>query len=294
MLTHFIYIYAKASTDSKSFLDRQKLNGSKIGHLTWSLHKLKQLQTTATPTNITTSLNVALSSPLDETNSSSVVLTETDQLEFRYYSGGGGQKCAYGTILARSVTLKVILNQAHTTHTCIYPIKSAAPGPSTSSSCGEPKKMSHYDFITFRLNDIKAAQLRKGMFFNPDPYVKISIVPNSFVFAANSCVDDAAASSSASATSSPLSASSIINFPHGASVTPNSFLFQSRSSIPFGYVRDYKTKVVANTCFPNWKNEVLTQSEEILKIFSVVFFPIISWKIRKIFLKNFCFVWESI
>jgi hypothetical protein len=72
-------------------------------------------------------------------------LDDGDLVEFRYYNG------IHNKLLAKSNTLKLI-------------IKSGSPNGTN-------------DFITCSLYDVKAAQLRKGMFFNPDPYVKISIVP---------------------------------------------------------------------------------------------------------------------
>jgi hypothetical protein len=98
------------------------------------------------------------------------------------------------------------------------------------------------EFITFRISDLKAAQLRKGVFFNPDPYLKISIVPN--------------LSSSASIMSS---VSSPMNSPAMAAlsgVNASGHKHHGRSSIFYSYAREYKTFVATNTCFPSWKNEV--------------------------------------
>lgn len=65
------------------------------------------------------------------------------------------------------------------------------------------------------------------MFFNPDPYVKISIVPNQAVL-------NGIAPSCSSSTASPVA--------------------NSKTTTQ----RDYKTSSATNTCFPSWKNEGFT------------------------------------
>ena len=216
--------------------------------MTWSLNKLKLLyQATCAKQNSPLSLKEKTQELLLASSSSLLhheqdsQLSENDLLEFRYYSGH--QKYVAPLVLAKSIALKITINATSNKNTTLL-----APSPSIDdclSNTNGNQKLSQYEFITFRISEIKALQLRKGMYFNPDPYVKISIVPNSFTFA-----------SSDSYNSTPMStSSSIINFSN-VNTSINSLLYQSRSSIPFGYIRDYKTKVVANTCFPNWKNEV--------------------------------------
>lgn len=179
-LNDWIGVYKPITTDPNDSLDCQTVSGSKIGHLTWSLDKLKKL---------------------------SHLLNEP-HVEFRYYSGSNSQTC-----LARSVSLKVIF-------------------PGIDSQFFNPltfiNQTNNEQFVTFRISDLKAAQLRKGMFFNPDPYIKISILP----------------SSDASITT-PNSSQSL-------DLTSDSFNSQEVLS---GYAREYKTFVATNTCFPNWKNE---------------------------------------
>ncbi len=96
--------------------------------------------------------------------------------------------------------------------------------------------------LTFRISDLKAAQLRKGVFFNPDPYLKISIISNENTASTNS--------SSSNSFISPFilvsnQTTNIMNF--------NNLNFTSNSS---DYLTEYKTYVATNTCFPHWKNEV--------------------------------------
>ena len=79
------------------------------------------------------------------------------------------------------------------------------------------------------------------MFFNPDPYVKITIVPS------NHSVSSSISSSSSS--SSAFSANLSSSIFSGNSSRPS-------SSMLHGYVREYKTFIATNTCFPVWKNEV--------------------------------------
>lgn len=92
------------------------------------------------------------------------------------------------------------------------------------------------DFITFRISDLRAAQLRKGMFFNPDPYVKITVV---------------AASISAASSSSSSSSSSAANSADLCQLS----LTRAVSTPFYGYAREFKTFAATNTCFPVWKNE---------------------------------------
>jgi hypothetical protein len=75
---------------------------------------------------------------------------------------------------------------------------------------------------------VKAAQLRKGMFFNPDPYVKIVAIPSS-----------GRSSSLASSSSSETTSLNLLN----------------SNSNTYGYIREYKTSAAVNTCFPNWKSD---------------------------------------
>ncbi len=219
------------------------MNGSKIGHLTWSLNKLKQIYQ---ETNERDKQLVANTSDLTQENERD----DNDILEFRYYGAKNLKDSSEPSILAKSISLKIYFNNN----------KNSTPSPSSASyhlttnsinnnlnitnnnnNNNNSNKISPFEFVTFRINEIKATQLRKGMFFNPDPYVKITIVPNSFGFGTSDV-------------SSSMTTTSSAQFFNGS---PSQMLCQSRSSIPFGYVRDYKTKIVANTCFPNWKNEVI-------------------------------------
>ncbi len=171
-----------------------------------------------------------------------------DQLEFRYY-GGKYQNDSDRCILAKSISLKIIIFQNSISNPSNHnlPVSLSSNCNNNSNSnlniINNNNKIKQFEFVTFRINEIKATQLRKGMFFNPDPYVKITIMPNSFNFGTNDV-------------SPPMSTTGSAQFSNG-NVNSNPVLCHSRSSIPFGYVRDYKTKVIANTCFPSWKNEVV-------------------------------------
>ena len=222
-------------------MDIHRLNGSKIGHLTWSLNKLKQIYQ---ETNERDKQLVANTSEQTLENERD----DNDLLEFRYYGAKHLKDSSEPSILAKSISLKIYLNNSNNNN------KNLTPGPSSASYhlttnsinnnlniTNNNNKISSFEFVTFRINEIKATQLRKGMFFNPDPYVKITIVPNSFGFGTSDV-------------SSSMTTTRSAQFFNGS---PSQVLCQSRSSIPFGYVRDYKTKIVANTCFPNWKNEVI-------------------------------------
>jgi hypothetical protein len=172
-----------------------------------------------------------------------------DQLEFRYY-GGKYQKDSDRCLLAKSISLKIIIFQNSFSNPSNHnlPVSLSSNCQNSNSNVNiinnnNCNKIKQFEFVTFRINEIKATQLRKGMFFNPDPYVKITIMPNSFNFGTNDV-------------SPPMSTTGSAQFSNG-NLNSNPVLCQSRSSIPFGYVRDYKTKVIANTCFPNWKNEVV-------------------------------------
>lgn len=179
-LNDWIGVYKPISTDPNDSLDCQTVSGSKIGHLTWPLDKLKKS---------THSLN-------------------EPYVEFRYYSGSNPQSC-----LAKSVSLKVIFSG----------INSLFFDPLAFVNQANSEQ-----FVTFRISDLKAAQLRKGMFFNPDPYIKISVLPSTDM-----------------STTVPNSSQSLDS-------TLDSFNSQDVLS---GYAREYKTFVATNTCFPNWKNE---------------------------------------
>lgn len=120
-----------------------------------------------------------------------------DSVEFRYYSGLRAQH-----ILARSEPLRV----------------------EWKSNCSMNKNQTRattksYELITFKISDLKASQLRKGMFFNPDPYVKMSILPNQ----------------------------SLLN----GLAMPTNTSSKPKTNMP----RYYKTNAATNTCFPNWKHE---------------------------------------
>ncbi|CAF0857734.1 unnamed protein product [Brachionus calyciflorus] len=185
----WIGIYKPLSIDSSESLDSQKVNGSKIGHLTWSLNKLKELN----------------------------YLIDDLLVEFRYYSGLNPN-----TYLAKSVSLKIIISpQIRVLDTDFF-------NPLTFIN-----QTNNEQFVTFRISDLKAAQLRKGMFFNPDPYVKISIIQNGFPM--SGCTPN---------TSQSLDGTS-------ESVNNNT----NPNDILSGYAREYKTFVATNTCFPNWKND---------------------------------------
>lgn len=94
-----------------------------------------------------------------------------------------------------------------------------------------------------RQKDIKGAQLRKGVFFNPDPYVKISIVSSN---------------GSSKASNSTDTSNSVSFNNHSANINiGNSSSNPARSSLIYGHSREFKTFSATNTCFPNWKNEVL-------------------------------------
>ena len=122
--------FVLATLDSNDYLDIKALNGSKIGHLTWSLNKLKALKATSPPPNansLTTSttssssssstsnntLTSSISSPLlsgllQTQQIQHAFLDENDQLEFRYYSGASTNN-KKSDILARSITLKLVV-----------------------------------------------------------------------------------------------------------------------------------------------------------------------------------------
>ncbi len=70
-----------------------------------------------------------------------------------------------------------------------------------------------------------ASQLRKGLFFNPDPYVRISI---------SHCTNGPSTNGSGSVTAGSQAIS---------------------RALFYGYARDYKTSTATNTCFPSWKSE---------------------------------------
>lgn len=97
------------------------------------------------------------------------------------------------------------------------------------------REASGEEFITFRISDLKAAQLRKGMFFNPDPYVKVTIIPS---------VSQSTALNQTQISQSPASLQRTV-------LTPTS----TTQTTLFGYAREYKTFVATNTCFPSWKND---------------------------------------
>jgi hypothetical protein len=138
-----------------------------------------------------------------------------ESVEFRYYSGIRSHQ-----VLARSDPLNLILMFLPTVFVANHlPIADTNNSPLNRST----KPLASIELITFKISDLKASQLRKGMFFNPDPYVKISIVPNHAVL-------------------NGMTAS--------CSANPISNLKNTQ--------RDYKTSAATNTCFPSWKNESFT------------------------------------
>lgn len=153
---------------------------------------------------------------------SSKSLKEFDHIEFRYYSGLQNLK-----VLAKSTTLKLIINDDFNKVNYLPSIQ--------LNSQMETK------FITFKLGDLKAAQLRKGVFFNPDPYLKITIIPD-FNFYSNSGIS-----------SNEILSKKSVNINCNMVNINNS----NRTFYLSGYERDFKTHVATNTCFPHWKNEVI-------------------------------------
>lgn len=193
--------------------------------MTWPLGKIKSV--------IESSPHLFVNQPSQGPNDCSQTLNEenSDQLEFRYYSG------TRHTLLARSISLKLVLDHSMLP---IYPSKmqnKTAYLQKSFSFTNEnslitnqmPSSSPSDEFLTFRIYDVKAAQLRKGMFFNPDPYVKIVVIPSS------------ARSSSLASSSSSSETTSLNSFNSNANT--------------YGYVREYKTAAAVNTCFPNWKSD---------------------------------------
>lgn len=88
----FIYFFI-ASDTSDEYLDIQKLNGTKIGHLRWSLDKLK----------IALNYKDNMIGVYSNNNNSNNNEDDRDQLEFRYYSG-----LKLNRLLARSISLRVL------------------------------------------------------------------------------------------------------------------------------------------------------------------------------------------
>jgi len=212
----WIGVYKINSLNPNDFVDIHRLNGSKIGHLTWPLSKIKSV--------IESSPNLFVNNSSLCQNDCVLTLNEDncDQLEFRYYSG------SRNTLLARSISLKLVLDSSNLS---IYPSKIQNKTPylqksfsftTENPSITNQMTSSSDEFLTFRIYDLKAAQLRKGMFFNPDPYVKIVVIPSS-------------------ARSSPLASASLSS--------------ETTSLNTYGYVREYKTGAAVNTCFPNWKSD---------------------------------------
>lgn len=234
-----------------------RVNGSKIGHITWSLVKLKSLQASATSNSSnntklnssltqlnrhltyddhqTSSLNKSASNTLNcsdrDKSLQSGSINQGDSLEFRYYSG-------LNVLLAQSVPLKVVMSSGHNENSSVGNSSSSSsssassfesvstppPPPTVSNSVQSNKRAPENEFVTFKISDIKASQLRKGMFFNPDPYVKITVIPS------------AVAASSSSA----------------RNLRSNSAMSHHYQ---YGYAREYKTFIATNTCFPTWKND---------------------------------------
>ena len=198
----FIGIYRLTSLDSNDNIEIQRSNSSKIGQLTWNLTKLK-LQHQKNPN----------------------LFTNNELIEFRYYSGINKPH----TILARSEQLKINLNVQNS----ILPINNLINNNNTSLSraiktLNNSNNNNSHEIITFKISDLKASQLRKGMFFNPDPYLKITILPNQAVL-------------------NGITSSSPANTPNNNN--------NSASKSKNNQQRDYKTTAATNTCFPSWKNE---------------------------------------
>jgi hypothetical protein len=201
----FIGIYRLTSLDSKDNIEIQRSNSSKIGQLTWNLTKLR-LQHQKNPN----------------------LFTNNELVEFRYYSGINKPH----TILARSEQLKINLNVQNP----ILPLNNLNNNNTplsrvikTLNNNNNNNNNSH-EIITFKISDLKASQLRKGMFFNPDPYLKITILPNQAVL-------------NGITSSSPATTPNNNNNNNSASKSKNN------------QQRDYKTTAATNTCFPSWKNE---------------------------------------
>ncbi len=116
------------ANNSNESLDSQQLNGSKIGHITWSLNKLKQSNQVNGISRLKNSTSLPLNNPdmimntspcvtgLNKQMSQSVSNNGFDFVEFRYYSGMTPEK-----ILAKSEELKLIYNTESTTQITALP-----------------------------------------------------------------------------------------------------------------------------------------------------------------------------
>lgn len=100
------------SINSNESLDCHQLNGSKLGHLTWPLDKLKQLDHSIPM--LRTSVSLSLDGQEQITNTSNQFVSDErvgrqhstdseESIEFRYYSGVVPEK-----VIAKSVELKLI------------------------------------------------------------------------------------------------------------------------------------------------------------------------------------------
>lgn len=143
----FCYFLTQGSTDSDDSLDSHKLNGSKIGHLTWSLNKLKQLNlVNSHPTKAppAPSSDLIISSPLANNSNQSPLLLDcsVELVEFRYYSGQSPDS----RVLAKSVQLKLIYLNSQASQAC----KEAAALPRNLLELRMTQKPSEY--FKFRIH----------------------------------------------------------------------------------------------------------------------------------------------
>ncbi len=149
------------------------MNGSKIGHITWSLSKLKSLAQlgAANSSKLNSSLthlnqphqqlpdslqieniNKSTSNSLNESNTFTKRLHHDDMLEFRYYTGSKANTC-----LASSIHLRVILPNSNINGSSSSSSSSSFesfPSPSVSSSLAlnSVSKANENEFITFKIS----------------------------------------------------------------------------------------------------------------------------------------------
>ena len=170
-----LFFFKIASTDSGEYLELQKVNGSKIGHITWSLNKLKSLQVFNFTENSAQSNNPMpkLNSSLTHLNQSSEIafkstksnsntlneqqmflhrIKHDDLFEFRYYSGAKANTCYASSVALRIILSNSISNGSSSSSSSSSFESFSSPSVLSSLALSSTTGMSDNEFVTFKIS----------------------------------------------------------------------------------------------------------------------------------------------
>ncbi len=222
---HFVSIKEEPESDNgpSECLEMRELTGSSrlVGQLSW-------------PTS-------SLLASLSRANAVSSAL-QSVFIEFRYYNAAPLHHPEYKPphLIACTPPIRV---------TSAVAIVGPVPSVDVALSAGNVTSSSEHT-LTLRISDIRAAQLRKGVFFNPDSYVKLTTHSSNGV-----------ERHQRGATSHRNSHPTRRQRHHHSS---RFYHHNQYNAVASAFSASFKTSVASNTCFPHWRGEVTANSCSLL------------------------------